>query len=119
VTGVSAGLVVARMAKFEDLRNEARRIIWAIDYIYDSGEPPRIIERRPAGDLLHISAELYALKHKAAGDAVSRLLQDVTTTRYSPPSTFKAMEERYLGWQRTCREPKPDRNVIFSASWKL
>jgi hypothetical protein len=114
VTGTSAGLVVARMARFEELRNEARRIVWGIDYIYTGADPPRINERRPTTELLYISGEFYALKHRDAGEAVSRLFQEIGTTLSSLPRNVEAMNERYSGWKRTCRELKPERKVIFS-----
>jgi len=69
LTGISTGLVVSRMARFEELRNEARRIVWGIDYMYGEGDRPRITEQRPVGELLYVSSELYALKHAAAGGA--------------------------------------------------
>ncbi len=116
--GISAGLVVARMAKFEELRNEARRIIWGIDYIYAGGGRPRITERRPTGELLYVSSELYALKHVTAGETVSQLLQVITTTLYSPPGDVEAMNQRYADWQRTCRELKPEKKIIFGISWR-
>lgn len=116
--GISAGLVVARMARFEELRNEARRIIWGIDYIYAGGDRPRIIERRHTGELLYVSSELYALKHVAAGETVSRLLQEITETLSNPPCDAELMNKRYADWQRTCRELKPERNIIFGISWR-
>lgn len=119
VTGVSAGLVVTRMARFEELRNEARRIVWGIDYIYAGGDRPDIIERRPTGELLYVSSELYALKHVAAGEAVSRLLQEITGTISSPPNNVESMNKRYTDWQRICRELKPERNIIFAINWRL
>lgn len=118
LTGISTGLVVSRMARFEELRNEARRIVWGIDYIYGEGARPRVTEQRPVGELLYVSSELYALKHASAGGAVSDLLQEITATLYSPPADAETMNRRYLDWQRTCRELKPDRRVIFSIGWK-
>ena len=118
LTGISTGLVVNRMARFEELRNEARRIIWGIDYLYDGGDRPGIVEQRPVGELLYVSSELYALKHASAGESLSRLLEEITATLSSPPADVETMNQRYLGWQGVCRQLKPERKVIYGMGWK-
>lgn len=119
VSGGYASLVVTRMARFEELRNETRRIIWGIDYVYIGGEPPQVTAHRSMRELLYISSELYALKHGDAGDTVSRLLQEIDNTRLTPPASVDAMNERYSRWQRTCRDLMPANAVIFNPIPKL
>ena len=57
VTGVTASIVVARLAKFEELRNEARRIVWGIDWIIENGSHKFKADSR-ISNLLYISSEI-------------------------------------------------------------
>ncbi len=114
ITGLITGYCVTRMARFADLRNEARGIVWGIEFIYIGGSRPKIEAKRHVGKLVYLSAELYSLKHKGAGNTVSALRQEIEQTLKSPPTNFAEMNERYSKWQRTCRELKPNWGSLFS-----
>jgi len=114
ITGLITGYCVTRMARFADLRNDARRIVWGIEFMYHGGSTPQIRENRPVGELAYVSAELYSLKHKGAGDTILALLKEIRGTLQSPPTTCAEMNERYSNWQRICRELKPNWISLFS-----
>lgn len=114
ITGLITGYCVTRMARFGDLRNEARRIVWGIEYIYHDRSTPLIREKRPVGELVYVLAELYSLKHKGAGNTVSALLQEIRGTLKSPPTNPTEMKDRHDNWQQICRELKPNWISIFS-----
>lgn len=114
VAGIHSGVVVARMAKFEELRNQIKRVIWSIDYFYSLDSPPRVNSQRDVSELLYLSSDLYALKHLSAGDKASSLSQSVSAVLYSPPTESEEMDIIYLEWQKICRELKPNLRVIFS-----
>lgn len=115
ITGVISGYYVTRMARFTDLRNEVRQIVWGIEFMYHEGSTPQIRENRPVdkGKLVYVSAELYSLKHKGAGNAVLALQKEITETLQNPPTNFAEMYKRYSNWQQVCRELKPNR-FLFS-----
>lgn len=118
LTGITAGVVVSRLAKFEELRNEARQIIWGIDWIEEDNRLKFRFKREP-GELVYISSELFALKHQNAGELINTLLAEIDKAIYLPSMTSEEMSVIYSKWQRDCRELKPDRQTIFAINWKL
>ena len=117
LTGLISGYFVTRMARFGDLRNEARRIVWGIEFMYSGGNMPQIRENRPVGQLVYISAELYSLKHKRAGDTVATLRREITETLRSPPINPAEMNEKYTNWQQICRELRPNWCSLLSLNF--
>lgn len=114
LAGIHSGVIVARMAKFEEIKNQAKKIILSIDYNYSSDLTPEITTRKDVSELLHLSSDFYALKHKIAGKKLSSLDKEINIVLYSPPKQFEEMNEIYLEWQKSCRELKPNLRVIFS-----
>ena len=102
--GVISGIIVARISKFEEIRNQIKRIIWSIDYIYASNEQPKIIPKKDISELIYLSSDLFALKHVQAGNELSRLKAHIEDTISSLPKTYDEMEEIYTKWQNTCKQ---------------
>lgn len=116
VSGIYSGLVVARVARFEELRNGAKKIILGIDYIAE-GEEVRIRKHDDTGKLLYVSSDLYQLGHRTAGDTVNALLRDIDGTLPQARTgaiTYTALDKQYLEWQDRCRTMKPKMAVILS-----
>lgn len=113
VAGIHSGTIVARMSKFEEIRNQIKRIVWNIDFTYSSGKPT-ITPNKKISELIFLSSDLYALKHPTAGKQVSILQNTILSTLQSPPKEFEQMNELYSEWQKVCRNIKPNYRVIFS-----
>jgi len=113
IAGIHSGIVVARMSKFEEVRNQIKRIIWNIDFMYSS-DKPEIITRKDISELTFLSSDFYALKHPCAGEQTSILQSEIYKVLNSPPNKFEKMNELYSEWQETCRNLKPGYRVIFS-----
>lgn len=111
--GVISGIIVARISKFEEIRNQVKRIIWSINYIYISNEQPKITAQKDISELIYLSSDFFALKHVGAGNELSNLRAQIGNTISSPPKTCDEMEEIYTEWQNTCRNLKPSRRIIF------
>ncbi len=113
IAGLHSGIVVARMSKFEEVRNQIKRIIWNIDFMYSSGKP-EIIARKDISELTFLSSDFYALKHPRAGEQTSVLQGEIDRVLNSPPEKYEEMNELYSEWQKTCKNLKPGYRVIFS-----
>ncbi|MBU2571169.1 MAG: hypothetical protein KJ725_14320 [Gammaproteobacteria bacterium] len=113
IAGIYSGIAVARMSKFEEIRNQIKRIILNIDFMYSS-EQPKILPKKDVSELLFLSSDFYALKHACAGENTSKLLAEVNNVINVPPQEFEVMNKTYSEWQETCRNLKPNFRVIFS-----
>lgn len=113
VAGLYSGIVVSRMSKFEEVRHQIKRIILNIDFIYSS-DKPEIIVKKDISDLLFLSCDFYALKHKNAGEEVSVLQSEINAVVASPPKEYEKMNNMYSEWQEKCRNLKPNYFIIFS-----
>jgi len=116
ITGIYSGLVVARVARFAGLQNEAKRLVQALDWI----EGDAVIEaltikgmERVNAQLALISSELFFLRHLAAGDALNRVasefIQIIGRRRIG-----ENFGKRHSGWQKTIREMRPNWHTILS-----
>lgn len=109
ISGLYAGLVVARYQRFADLRLEAKKVILQIDFLWehDHMEFPK---RSETPELSRISSDLAYLGHKSASKAVLGLSQDVgcnvANARFGRLD-FEAFNAKYLEWQQSIRELSP------------
>lgn len=101
------------MSKFEEIRHQVKRIVLNIDFMYSSNNP-EIIVRKDISELLFLSCDFYALKHKNAGEELSKLQNEISTVVASPPKEFEKMNSIYSEWQEKCRSLKPNYSIIFS-----
>lgn len=117
VTGVTAGiysgLIVTRVSRFEQLRDEAKRIILSIDYISD-GNRVKFKVRRDIADIAFVSSDLIFLGHKAAGDEVWSLFNEVSNMLNSQSTTSENMHKNYPLWQKRCRQLSPNLKIILN-----
>jgi len=110
VTGLYAGAIVARMARFSALKNEALRLARAIDTIPEERALTQIQQANIQFAL--ISSDLYYLGHTLAGNVLSKLsheFDDVIGSRRIPADFV----EYYEKWQVMIRTMPPSRWSIF------
>mgnify|MGYP000901260433 FL=1 len=115
-SGVYAGLIVARVAKFEELKNEAKRVVWGIDYVSINDSNPNVTSTTDRTIFSAISSELYYLRHSNAGDKINQLSNIIDHTMRRPPNYVDDMNKNYLTWQKIIRELRPDFKSIFTIS---
>lgn len=110
LTGLYAGAIVARMARFSALKNEALRLARAIDTIPEERALRQIQQGNTQFAL--ISSDLYYLKHTRAGDVLNEVSHEfgqfIGSRRI--PTNFGEYYER---WQVMIRKMPPSRWSIF------
>ncbi|MDZ7594581.1 MAG: hypothetical protein U0932_08020 [Thiobacillus sp.] len=116
ISGLYTGMIVTRYARFAELRNEALRIVRAIDYMSEE-KSVRISNDEDVPKLLHVSSDLLFLSHKEAGEQVSQLLQEIrTATDDARRGTISSTEYGgyHVAWQRAARELPPSKKVLWA-----
>ncbi|WP_040576161.1 hypothetical protein [Methylophaga thalassica] len=115
LAGIHSGIVVSRMAKFEEIRNQVKKIILGIDFIQESHEIKFFI-KKDITELSALSSDLYAMKHPKSADSVARLFQEINEYihNYKSLNATETMNQVYTQWQRECRQLRPNYRVIFS-----
>lgn len=119
--GFYSGLVVARWARFENLKSEVKRFILAVDYMQE-GELCRYTLHKPLGELHWTTSDLLFLKHKAAAEkalTIQSEISDVSGPPHGVQITAEEAEARYSRWQRLCREMVPSWSVVLSLKPRL
>ncbi|EGL54642.1 hypothetical protein MAMP_01461 [Methylophaga aminisulfidivorans MP] len=103
------------MAKFEEIRNQVKKIILGIDFIQESHEIKFFI-KKDITELSALSSDLYAMKHPKSADSVARLFQEINEYihNYKSLNATETMNQVYTQWQRECRQLRPNYRVIFS-----
>lgn len=114
VAGIYAGLIVARLSKFEELKNEAKRIVWGIDFMSVNNSSTEMIKRSDTAKLLAISGELYFLKHRKAGDSINNLSSAIDGAFRKSPSHSNDIDVYYRTWQKIIRELRPNMLSVLS-----
>ncbi len=114
LAGIYSGLVVARFSRFEELRNEVKRIIHGIDYISTEVDLLKIIPKKEPSEILSISSDFLALGHKEAGELASLIMSELSTFRSLPSTKYEQFNEGYIRWQKLCRKMKPNLKVILN-----
>lgn len=109
LTGIVTGIIVARLARFENLRSEAQRILRSLEYISHNRTNVEILNKPDTRLLLHIIADMYALGHKDAGTALAKINSSIVNNPMLQP-TFDQISALDSQWQKEVRELKP--NII-------
>jgi hypothetical protein len=112
LAGLYSGLVVARISRFEELRNEIKRIILGFEFMYD-GKTLQLSMKRNVGEIVHASCDLIGFGHKAAGEAALSIHGEISKV-LCLPTTYQAVESGFAQWQKSCRELRPNMKVILS-----
>lgn len=110
VTGLYSGAIVARMARFSALKNEALRLARGIDTI---PEAPALSQIQQANiQFALISSDLYYLGHTRAGDVLNKVSHEFGQFigAQQIPADFS---EYYEKWQVMIRTMPPSRWSIF------
>src|ERR1700687_1696096 len=76
ISGIYSGLVVTRMARFDALKNELKRLILGIDFM-EEPEGVRFNVQKDPGDFTSISADFAALGHSKACEAALKLSSEI------------------------------------------
>lgn len=121
IAGLYSGLIVTRYSRFSDFRNEALRIIRAIDY---TQEEKRIIvsKKNDLPKLILISSDLFFLQHRRAADNIVTLSAEISETNQEAEYgkiSIDIYEQRYLHWQNMVRNMQPSKRNIFAVTWSL
>jgi len=103
IAGIYAGVVVARVSKLEELKNEAKRIVWGIDFVSVNNSAPELIKRSDTSKFLDISSEMYFLKHKQAGNGINGLSKAIESVLREAPEHSNDIDIYYSTWQRVIR----------------
>jgi hypothetical protein len=105
VAGYYAGLLIAKLSKFNSLKYEALRAVRGIDYMGDATNT-QILKSNKVEDLHLIGSELFQLKHTNAGETVSRVsgetLNAIATCSMTSYSV-ETMKQNISSWQKQLR----------------
>jgi ABC-type Fe3+-citrate transport system substrate-binding protein len=118
VSGLYAGLIIARVSKFEELRSELIRIIQSIDFI-QNGETVEFNINKEIYIVTLISSEYYAMKHKEAAETVSKIRSEIDTITNTIQHSTKEVHSSYKGWLENSHEYKPNIKSILKISLKI
>ena len=115
-----SGLIVARRARFEDLRYELVRILQCLEWPQDS-IGFRLLGGHRAYDITLISSDLTALGHSQAAEVVRRIDSEVSRelTRQVEFPTADQMQSQFTAWMREVRTMIPNRWPIFDPRTRL
>jgi hypothetical protein len=115
-----AGLVVARAARFEELRYELIRILQSLEWPPGSRTFQLTGGHRPY-DIVLISSDLIPLGHKTAAKSVMKIGNKVSDelNRRTNFMTGEQMEERFLDWMAEARTMRPSRWAIINPTPQL
>jgi hypothetical protein len=109
ISGLYAGVVVARYQRFADLRLQAKKIILEIDWIWE--EDKMVFPHRTnVREFSTIASDLLFLGHKAAGTNVLEIQDSVTRTISEArvgSISFEEFSDSYGSWQHRIRSLAP------------
>ena len=109
ISGLYAGLVIARYQRFADLRLQAKKIILEIDYISE-GTKMLFPHRQDTREFHIIASDLLFLGHTSAGIKMLEISQEIQQSISEAKSgtiDFKKFDEKYLSWQQSIRSLSP------------
>ncbi|MCP5135224.1 MAG: hypothetical protein H6981_00270 [Gammaproteobacteria bacterium] len=110
ISGLYAGVIVARYQRFADLRLQAKKIILEIDFIWEDTKMvfPR---RKEIPEFSTISSDLFFLGHKSAGTKVLEVCQDIQRSIMEASAgrvNSESFNQKYISWQREIRSLSPE-----------
>jgi hypothetical protein len=109
LSGLYAGLIVARYQRFADLRLQAKKVILEIYYIHQDSKMT-FPKRKSVPEFVIIASDLFFLKHKKAGIAINQLSTEIYSTINEAETgkmdceTFKKC---YQSWQDSINNISP------------
>ena len=115
ISGLYAGVIVARYQRFADLRLQAKKVILEIDWNWE--EDRMVFPRRTnVREFSTIASDLLFLGHKAAGTNVLEIQYSVTRTISEASDgrvNFEEFSESYGNWQYRIRSLAPQTFTIL------
>lgn len=111
ISGLYAGIVVARYQRFADLRLQAKKIILEIEYLSDSnGNRITFTKRKDIPEFSIIGSDLLFLRHKKAADTILQLSKDVKSAIIKAEVgqiDLYSFSNDYQSWQVSIRSISP------------
>ena len=110
LSGVYAGLVVARYQRFADLRLQAKRLVLQAEYIWE-GNKMFFLKKIDMSEFDIISSDFYFLNHRDSGDKMLSLISQITSSVFDAENGiigFTEFDKKYLSWQKDIRSLKPN-----------
>lgn len=122
ITGVVSGFIssvlVTRLARFENLRSEAQRILRGLEYMQTDNGVDIIAGRPDSTRLTNIASDFYALGHQKAGTLICELNSDINRVLCDPQS-YELVQIADAEWQRVGRSLKPNMRAILKPNWQV
>ncbi len=110
ISGLYAGLIVARYQRFSDLRSRVLWLIREIDFMQE-GSRMTFPKRKETPELLLISSDFRFLRHTQAADESLQLLKEIDESIYGASKgtlDYETFERRYSEWQDRGRNLGPN-----------
>lgn len=115
ISGLYAGVVVARYQRFADLRLQAKKVLLEIEWFWEE-DKIAFPHRNNVPEFSMIASDLLFLGHKTAGTnvlqiqyAVTRTISEARVGRVSP----EEFNEKYRNWQYKIRNLSPQMSTIL------
>ena len=110
ISGLYAGIIVARYQRFADLRLHAKKLILEIDFVWEDAKMffPR---RKEVPEFFTIASDLFFLGHKSAGKKVLEVSQEIQQSIMEARAgkiNSELFNERYGNWQQEIRALSPE-----------
>jgi hypothetical protein len=114
-----SGLIVARRARFEELRYELIRILQSLEWRPGS-QTFQLNGHRPF-EMMLISSDLISLGHSEAADEVGMVDKEVCDelNRTTDFLTSEQLEAKFSAWMRTIRTMKPNKWILLDPRPRL
>ena len=106
VSGLYTGLIITRYTRFAELRNEAMRIIRAIDFVQNDSRI-NLSNDHDVSKLVLIGSDLLFLGHRKAGEATMKLSTEILNINYAARHEKIDVDEyskHFSRWQDLGRE---------------
>ena len=116
VSGLYTGLIITRYTRFAELRNEAMRIIRAIDFVQNDSRI-NLSNDHDVSKLVLIGSDLLFLGHRKAGEATMKLSTEILSINYAARHEKIDMDEyskHFSRWQDLGRELPSSKKVLWS-----
>ncbi|MAK56545.1 MAG: hypothetical protein CML17_12000 [Pusillimonas sp.] len=115
ISGVYSGLIMARIARFYEVKAQALRLVRRIDFVINN---KGLTFTRPMkqGELSLLAAELIQLQHRSAAKRFFEIDIQITTIQHGAKAHGQhanVIHELYRGWQKLIREASPNWGAIL------
>lgn len=110
ISGLYAGIIVARYQRFADLRLHANKLVLEIEFMWE-GTKMVFPHRKETPEFFTISSDLFFLGHKSAGTKVCEIQQDIQRIILEASAgriSSELFSENYISWQRKIRALSPE-----------